>query len=75
MGLDVAVRRLAVCRRLLVPLQRGGKGGGAGEEPLLQGHQHEFGGELLGMVVGDVLVPQLRCTASGRRGSAFSSPG
>ena len=38
-------------QRLLVLLQRGEEGGGAGEEPLLQRLQHELGGEPLGVVL------------------------
>ena len=38
-------------QRLLVLFQRGGEGGGAGEQPLLQRLQHELGGELLGVVL------------------------
>ena len=39
--------------------QRAEEGGGAGEEPLLEGHQHEVGGELLG-----VLLAVLACRSS-----------
>ena len=38
--------------------QRGGEGGRAGEEPLLQRLEHELGGELLGVVLAPVRLPQ-----------------
>ena len=58
MGLGAAAAAFRVFQRALVAGKRGGKGGRAGKEPLLQGHQHEVGGELLGMVAGTGL-PQL----------------
>ena len=52
MGLETPFRFLALRSERLVLLQRAEEGGGAGEEPLLEGHQHEVGGELLGVVLG-----------------------
>ena len=51
-GLGDALPLPGVAERVLMLLQRAEERGGAGEEPFLEGHQHEVGGELLGVVPG-----------------------
>jgi hypothetical protein len=47
---------LCGAQRGLVLLQRAEECGGTGEEPLLQGHQHEVGGEPFGVLLGMCLT-------------------
>ena len=71
-GLRDGLASLGLPERVLVLLQRGEEGGRAGEEPLLQGLQHELGGQLLGVVL-EPASTAVRRTARGPRGSPFSS--
>ena len=63
-----------VSERGLVLLQRAEEGGGAGEEPLLQGHQHEVGGEPLGVILGRP-PPEFGVPLQGGVDARFSSAG
>ena len=74
MGLETAFRFLAFLSEISCCSSVRQEGRRAGEEPFLQGHQHEVGGELLGMVVARWPAAARR-TACSAAWISFSSAG